>query len=299
MRACGVPAAALLSAGLVTGSFALEAAQGDAAVLAALLAKAAAYVARFTTEFSSAVAEEHYVQQASGGQTIVAGRGRGGTIGTTSERRELLSDFLLVKPPGMDMWVPFRDVFEVDGRPVREREERLTKLLLTPGRVGFDLAAALLAESARYNIGNVQRTLNMPLIAITFLDEGQQPRFEFELGKVDPSLGARDVSFRERAKPTRVRTPDGRNLFSSGRVWIDEATGRVVRTELIVQDAALRAAITTSFRADDRFAVDVPAEMVEEYILRNRSRVTGRATYTRFRRFEVSATEEIPLPSVQ
>ncbi|MBM3779694.1 MAG: hypothetical protein FJW23_15885 [Acidimicrobiia bacterium] len=276
------------------------AAQDDAAALAALLEKAAGYVSRFTIEFSSAVAEERYVQQTSGGQVMVTGsRGRGSSAITSApERRELVSDFLLVKPAGLDTWVPFRDVFEVDGRPVREREERLTKLLLTPGGRGADLAAALFVESARYNIGDVERTLNMPLIALTFLDAGQQPGFEFRLGKLDAAAGerVREVSYTERVRPTRVRTPDGRNLVSSGRVWLDETTGRIVRTELIVQDPAVRATITTSFRADDRFGVYVLAEMNEEYALRNRSRVTGRATYGRFRRFAVTATEEIPLP---
>ena len=45
------------------------------------------------------------------------------------EHVELRSDLLFVKPNPSDDWLTFRDVFSVNGRAVRDREERLTKLL--------------------------------------------------------------------------------------------------------------------------------------------------------------------------
>src|SRR5262245_38587467 len=100
------------------------AAAEDETPLEAILTRAAAYVSGFSSEFTSVVAEERYLQQSSGRETT-SGSGRGATTTVTGrQRRELLSDFLLVKPAGLSAWVPFRDVFEVDGRPVREREER-------------------------------------------------------------------------------------------------------------------------------------------------------------------------------
>ena len=45
---------------------------------------------------------------------------------------EMVSDVLIVQVPGTAEWVPFRDVFTIDGKPVRDREERLTKLFLEP-----------------------------------------------------------------------------------------------------------------------------------------------------------------------
>src|SRR4051795_589872 len=42
--------------------------------------------------------------------------------------RKLRSE-LLILGAGRFGWIAFRDVFEVDGRPVRDREERLSRLL--------------------------------------------------------------------------------------------------------------------------------------------------------------------------
>lgn len=284
----------------VLGAAPIAAGQPAPVELQVLLARAGAYVGRFAAAFSNVVAEERYVQQASGRQTM-SGGGRGASSPTVTgqQRRELISDFLLVKLEGVDMWVPFRDVFEVDGRPVREREQRLATLLLNPTGQALDQARLILQESARYNIGEVERTINMPLLALGFLDQGQQGRFRFSLGREDEREGSGIwvVNYVEQGRPTFVRTPDGRDLFASGRLWIEAATGRLTKTEIAFQTDSLRASVTTSFRADERFRVDVPVEMVEEYsLLRSRSRISGRASYGRFRRFDVRSTEEIPPP---
>ena len=72
-------------------------------------------------------------------------------------------------------------------------------------------------------------------------------------------------------------------------------TGRVVKAEVRVEQRGVKANLTTVFRADERLGIDVPSEMREDYDLAD-SRVTGVATYSRFRRFEVNATEEIASP---
>src|SRR5262249_45466854 len=97
-------------------------------------------------------------------------------------------------------------------------------------------------------------------------------------------------NYQERSRPSVVQSPDGRAIFASGRFWIDDA-GRVLKTEAIFQDRGLRASLVTSYRQDDRFHLNVPFEMVEEYALTNRNRITGRASYGRFRRFDVISTE--------
>ena len=63
-----------------------------------------------------------------------------------------------------------------------------------------------------------------------------------------------------------------------------------MKTELNLDSAGIRARLTTSFRHDERFQIDVPFEMTERYYL-DRSQVTGTATYSRFRRFDVSSDE--------
>src|SRR5262249_45008239 len=81
-----------------------------------------------------------------------------------------------------------------------------------------------------------------------------------------------------------------------GRVWIDAATGRVMKTQLMVEQPAVRAQITTLFRLDDRFGIAVPSEMREQYTLATGNKITTVANYGRFRRFDVRADEDIRLP---
>lgn len=290
--------AACALAGAVLGSGLVAQARQDARPAAQpLLASAAAYAARFTSTFTSVVAEEQYVQTVAA-RNALAVTGRTAPASPNTRRRQLVSDLLLIKIQDADRWVPMRDVYSVDGQPVRERETRLMALLTRPGDTGLMLAKAIVDESARYNIGDVERTINMPLLTLGFLEGEQQHRFEFKVEKEDAAVrpGAWMVSFREREKPTVVQTPDGRSLFASGHVWL-LATGEVVRTELVFLDSGLHARITTTFAFDERFGVEVPRQMEELYTLR-RSEVRGKATYGRFRKFGVTSTEVIPLPDV-
>ena len=94
----------------------------EAPSLASVLAAAGEYVTEFRDRLSGIVAEERYRQRASIPQNVR------GFLERQNQRRELRSDFLLVRPEGADQLVEYRDVFEVDGRPVRDRQERLTSL---------------------------------------------------------------------------------------------------------------------------------------------------------------------------
>ena len=257
--------------------------------LDALLARAGAYEMEFEARFSNVVAEEHYVQQA---PAHSLGPGRT----ATSITRTLVSDFLLVKVPSEDTWLPFRDVFEVDGQPVRNREDRLTKLFLQPAATAVQQAEQIVAESARYNIG-IKRNINMPVLALAILRPASQPRFVFSHLNEDRKSGAGiwSIEYRERGRPTIVHTSGGGDLFAQGHLWIEASTGRVVKTEFIITNAGVRSTITTTFRFDSAFDLNVPAEMHEEYVRLVASGFTsvGTAIYSRFRRFTVEVDEKI------
>ncbi|HKE86934.1 MAG TPA: hypothetical protein VKB50_24425 [Vicinamibacterales bacterium] len=258
-----------------------------------LLARVSAYVGDFYRRFGSIVAEERYQQTirrspGSIGTTLQRGGG-GGPVSTT-----LVSDFLLVQVPG-EGWLPFRDVFERDGQPVRDREERLAKIFLSGSRASFDQARAIMNESARYNIGNVQRNINVPTLALTFLTDDQRTRFAFKLGK--PEDEGAVIDFRETARPTYVRTTNDRDLPVNGRLWVDEQTGTIRRTELHAVATDVEAHITVTFLQDQGLGLWVPARMEERYKRgRDPLEVRGIATYSRFRRFEVKTSESIDEP---
>jgi hypothetical protein len=251
-----------------------------------LLAKAGAYVLTFEREFSNVVCEEMYEQR-----MMPTGPGQR----RFALDRTLRSDFTIVQVPGGTEWLPFRDVFEVDGRPVRDREDRLSKLFLTPSAEALQRARAIVGESNRYNIGGLNRTINVPVLAFEVLRPEAQPRFQFSAAKRDRADAATVdvVAFHETARPSFVRGPNGGDMPSNGRLWIDHATGVVRKTELVIDTAIVRAEIRTTFSDQAGFAVAVPVEMDELYTDRGKPVVTGVAKYSKFRKFGVDVKSDV------
>src|SRR5215470_17683064 len=142
-----------------------------------LLSKAATYVERYAAHLSGLVMEEAYVQDV---EQLNRFGYRMNTRGGVSHR-QLRSDLLLVRPEGAEAWMQFRDVFEVDGRGLRDRNDRLAKLFLQPSKSTAEQAEKIVRESARYNIGDIERTINLPMLALTVLDRGLQPNFQFRM----------------------------------------------------------------------------------------------------------------------
>jgi hypothetical protein len=281
------PRAAALSALLIVGL--AGSASGQEPPLATVLQRAGAYVAGVERAVSGIVAEERYSQR-------WIALPRGWPLTEDQRQRELTSDLLIVNQEAAGLWMQFRDVFEVDGAPVRDRDERLMKLFLEPAGSTTDQMERILDESARYNIGNVERNVNTPLFAMLFLDPRHQSRFHFFrtrdrmplLGEAGPA-DSWVVRFEERKGRAVIHSEAARELPSHGRFWIDPATGRVFMTELVAEDRTVRAIIVVRFRPEPNDSVLFPLAMRERYEGRtNKSVIEGAATYGRFRQFKVT-----------
>jgi hypothetical protein len=266
------------------------------------IARVAEYVQNYGAELSSVVSEETYVQEATGpgpalqqtvtldGRVITGAANAGGK--TT---RTLVSDFLQVRIPGFQGWLPFRDVFEVDGLPVRDRQDRLVKLFVesSPERA-LQSAQAVVLESARYNIGTVRRETNVPTLPLWFLEPQNTRRFNFRKVGEETLSGRRVVvvEYTEIGHPTFIRTPNGDDIVASGRIWAEPTTGRVHRTLL----TASIASITVNYASRPEVpGLWLPVTMQEEYKSRNLL-ITGKATYAKFRQFQVRTSEQIAVP---
>ena len=255
-----------------------------------IVQRATAYVDNFQQQFGSMVAEERYEQR------ITRGLGSTSSRNTGPTSTVLVSDFLLVQVPG-EGWLPFRDVFERDGGRIRDREDRLAALFLK-GTNGpsFDQARRIMNESARYNIGSIERNINTPTLVLQFLTPLHSYRFRFTpAGSVN---GQTVVQFQETSFPTFITTTNLRDLPVSGRFWFDEEAGVITKTELDAVDTTVEAHITVTFRRDDALSTWVPARMEERYRRPGDSMVvTGAATYSRFRRFQVTTSEDVAEPT--
>jgi hypothetical protein len=246
-----------------------------------MLKRSASYVEQYHRQLEAIVAEERYVQRSS-------------TTGSSAVSRTLRSDFMLLPGgSGEPAWFAFRDVFEVDGEAVERSRGRLERWL-AGSRSGFmHKARALALEQARYNIGPIVRTINVPTLALEILMPHRQDRFRFRQQGTERIDGTdvRVVTFEERRRPTLIRTPEGRDLPASGRVWIEPSSARVVRTELRTGETGrdhVEATIRVTYTYIPRLELWLPAEMQERYAGRG-TEILCTATYSNFRRFETDA----------
>jgi hypothetical protein len=282
-----------VAAAILLSLAAARPARADEPTLATVLARAGAYVAEFHRRLSRLVAEERYTQT---WETIWTGR-RSGT--TKWGERVLVSDLLLVRPAGADDWLQYRDVFEVDGQRVRERTERLPALLADPSASAAAQVERIRKASAQYNLGTIERDVNVPVLAMRFLTAENQPRFKFTRAADRAAAAAHiapdasgafrvttemwAIDYEEVRRPTLIHTLANKDLPAHGRFWIDPDTGRVLITELRAGNKNVRGAIDVSYQSEPLLNLLVPVEMREEYFDRSGSHITGVATYGRFR----------------
>lgn len=262
--------------------------------LETVLKRSASYVAAFRQQLASIAAEEAYTQR-------IVHTSRFADSLLMMPTRRLKSDLLLIRPAGGDRYVELRDVYEVDGAPVRDRQSRLEDLLRSGSASADAQIGKIITESARYNIGEITRNINTPLMALQFLDAAYQPRFRFRhVEKAAPVFGANQdasandrpvfrvstemwtIEYQERGRSTIIRKPDGGPQPARGRFWINPADGSVLISELMVDSGGVIATITVSYQTEPLIGFLVPVEMRESYVGKG-ERITGEAVYGRFR----------------
>jgi len=264
-----------------------------------VLARAAQYVRMLQDRFASIVADERYEQQvvaaSTTGRSATGGLRSGTGTWEVTQRRRLESELVLVLAPAARAWLAFRDVVRVDGRPVPDRDERLARVLMGKKDHTPEELKQIANESARFNIGAVNRNFNQPLLVVLFMGKDYQSHFTFEHAGVADIDGVRTwkIAYRERGTPTIITAPGDRDLPSFGNVWIEPATGRILRTVHEVRDERdkFSARALVHFANSERFGVAVPVKMTEEYRRLGSTVPSARATatYSNFRQFEVQS----------
>lgn len=265
--------------------------------LTEVLARAGRYVAAFERTLGTVIAEERYVQvvdttKAMGGSNFGVGGGPGVMEHDTKRaKRTTISEFLMLRLSNTpELWTGVRDVLQVDGKVVVGREGRLERLLReSPGDLGQQWLQ-LSAESARYNLGPLERDFNVPTFALVYLRDSIRERSRFEKTGEEGVSGTKGwkVGFFEERRPTLVLDRNRNDVPLRGTFWIDPRDGRVLRTRIEAGDrlSAARFRIEVVYSADARLGVLVPIEMTERYE-NAEARVDAKATYTKYRRFEV------------
>jgi len=209
-------------------------------------------------------------------------------------RRTIRSDFVVFRLPGSQLYV-FRDAFEVDGTRIRGPEDdRLPKLFDEPTMAALTQAQELSSATTRHYIGDIG-TVNNPLLVISLLQRRNRHRFLLLVAGKEGKLGpaVRRIRFKEVVSPTILSWGGNIDMPAEGNLWIDEPTGRIVKTELKLGERDIRSpstvawrpptVITVTFGQDEALGIDVALEMHDKYPT-DRDEIRSVTRYSRFRR---------------
>jgi hypothetical protein len=269
------------------------AAHAQAPRLDDVIRRVSAYLQSYEQRLAAVVAEEQYLQavdvvdpDAPAGRVTIDRDTPSLPIGHLD--RKLRSDYALTRAADKEAWVGYRDTFEVDGKPIRDREDRLLQLLTG----GTTAAAARIAEeSSRFNLANqlVTRNINVPTLVLEMLHPRNQRRFAFNKAHEEAVSGTRTwrLDYKERDRPTFIRNSNGRDRPTHGSIWVNPDTGEVWRTTL-AWDADPHGTITVTYGRAPNIDPLVPMTMTERYYARN-STITGDASYSKYRQFQTGA----------
>jgi hypothetical protein len=215
-----------------------------------------------------------------------------------TEKRRLLSEFALVANKSVSGgWLGYRDVIEVDGKPVADRGGRLQALLQSDAP-DLQEARRITEEGSRYNIGPVSRNFNVPTTTLFFLHAGNLPRFTFRRKgreRID-NIDTVEIDFREERTPTLIMNTAGKDVPASGTLWVNPVDGAILRTRLELggfDEAGSKAVIEVFYRKDPALAMWVPSRMTESYTGTSfgggaKTSAKTEATYQDFKRFQTS-----------
>lgn len=258
-----------------------------------------AYAAQWQAELAAVVAEEQYEQS-----SVEWPRGRAMARGPRRvTTRRLASDVLLVRAANTRTWLMFRDVLEVNGTAVRDRQSRFAALFARPDADLVTSARRIADESARYNLGRLTRNINTPATTLLYLDETMAAGTKWK-GPRDVRVNgatAWEFRFEQTRAPFVITTPDGRPQPATGRICVDGDTHRILLTELHVRNTILSGEgrpgtvrsvtkLTARFGAVAGIDPWVPLRMEERVEVEGGfdELLTGEAVYTNHRLFRTA-----------
>src|SRR5688500_1565699 len=211
------------------------------------------------------------------------------------ERVELESEFGIVRVPNNPQWLGFRDVLRVNGKAVERRDERLSVLFENFTVSAIEQAERISAESARFNIGPLRRSINDPALVLELLDGRNAHRMRIQKIRevMSNNTPAWIVRFQETGRPTIVQTSSLGDVFAHGQAWLDPSTGRLLRVQAAIRAiSGVRCEVDVTFEKVPQLDFLVPARMMER-CFDGAFVQEGEATYEKYRKFTVETRESL------
>jgi hypothetical protein len=285
--------ATALTLALISQSCLLTAQSVDATEV---LKRATEYVAKYeATELGNLLVVEEYLQNAMtypGPKAVFQV--------AKKEQRRTQADFLILLVG--EERLGLRRVTRLDGVPVQSKQPDFATIMDNSPEGIVKQLAAIREESSAYNIGLVQRNINVPTFALKVARQKETSRFSFSKKGNERVSGIEtwEIRFEERRGPTLIHADAGQSLLSSGSLWIEPATGRIVKTDLQVENPysklKVKGRITVTYSENKKLGILVPTEMRERYETED-VLVTCVANYSNFRMFNVEVSSKIDTPA--
>ncbi len=227
-----------------------------------VLRAASGYISTYASKLSGVTLQEEYtLLDVSGGRIVYS--------------RRISSDLVLLDLNGRV--VGLRDPFAVDANALRERTPRITTVLARPSQATWQRAQDYANESLRYFQDEIIIRLNDPTLALRFVDPDHDMRSTFKIdgkkkieGIETVGLAFQETKVKPPATPNYVLPTPG-NAWARGKLWVEPATGRVLRTELSMQSDTETARITVEYSHDAELDLFLPASMTDTYEVSERS----------------------------
>ena len=267
--------------------------------IAALVKLASGWTVRFETSLSGVLFHERYGQSLSSDAMtmgMTAGPPLSRSTGGSANRGSLFieANIFLIKPPGADRFVVYRDIYKTGSKELTDHTDRLQALLVENTAASLDQAKKLADASARANLGPVSRNINTPTMAFEYLKPEHLARLRVRPAGRDVVDGREliVIEFQEIGSPTLVRGDYDADSPASGRYWIDPVSGAMPRAAIELKASPYTGRLDVKLALHEELKIWVPVEMTELWTAGTR-RVNGRATYDRFERLAVTTKEII------
>ena len=198
--------------------------------------------------------------------------------------------------PGDSGWLGFRRVISVNGKTISDAGPPLAVLLTDGASDDYDQARLLLQESARHNLGS-PRTTNLPNLPLEFLHPRNRHRLHQRIDAVEKIRGIETtlLVLQEHSTPTIIQRPEGGDMQSLVRAWVETKTGRLDSRR--GQDARRAPRRARRVRQRDPGRLPSRPEARHPRAVRDGRRFfagrfrdgTGTARYTNYRQFKTGA----------
>jgi hypothetical protein len=248
-----------------------------------LRARLALYLTDYEPRLSELMADEHLVQENTRGVRRTGGLG-------PREYRTIHSEVAFIALPGDAGWLGFRRVTKVGGKAVKDEAASLNTALTSGAQDDYSRARAMLADSARHNLGT-PRTTNLPNLPLELLHQRNAHRFTVRVDGQQHVRGKRTTRlvFVEMVSPTIIQSHSGVDMQSTVTAFV-EPDGRLWRADVTTVDRLkFEHLVSVEFQQHRELGLLVPVTMHETFFAGDNRNAWGDATYRNYRRFQTSA----------